>query len=340
MAETKVPVSRNWQELIKPKGVQVDEDSKPPFYGKFVIEPLERGFGITLGNALRRVLLSSLQGAAVTWVKIEGAEHEFTSLPGVVEDVVDIVLNIKQVRFKLFDEEERVFTLDKEGPGEVKAGDIETGDQAEVVNPDLHLATLTKGGRLKMELHVQWGKGYQPAEASQISEIGVIPVDAIYSPITRVNFNVTQARVGRRSDYDRLVMEIWTDGTVDPRDALAYAAKILKDQLTVFINFAEEEKAPGEEAEEEKKPEYYQYLNKKIDELELSVRSANCLKNANIRYIGELVQKTEPEMLKTKNFGRKSLNELKKILAEMGLSFGMEIPDWKPPEEDENKEEQ
>ncbi len=340
MAETKVPVSRNWQELIKPKGVQVDEDSKPPFYGKFVIEPLERGFGITLGNALRRVLLSSLQGAAVTWVKIEGAEHEFTSLPGVVEDVVDIVLNIKQVRFKLFDEEERVFTLDKEGPGEVKAGDIETGDQAEVVNPDLHLATLTKGGRLKMELHVQWGKGYQPAEASQISEIGVIPVDAIYSPITRVNFNVTQARVGRRSDYDRLVMEIWTDGTVDPRDALAYAAKILKDQLTVFINFAEEEKAPGEETEEEKKPEYYQYLNKKIDELELSVRSANCLKNANIRYIGELVQKTEPEMLKTKNFGRKSLNELKKILAEMGLSFGMEIPDWKPPEEDENKEEQ
>ncbi len=340
MAETKVPVSRNWQELIKPKGVQVDEDSKPPFYGKFAIEPLERGFGITLGNALRRVLLSSLQGAAVTWVKIEGAEHEFTSLPGVVEDVVDIVLNIKQVRFKLFDEEERVFVLEKEGPGEVKAGDIDTGEYAEVVNPDLHLATLTKDGRLKMELHVQWGKGYQPAEASQISEIGVIPVDAIYSPITRVNFNVTQARVGRRSDYDRLVMEIWTDGTVDPRDALAYAAKILKDQLTVFINFAEEEKAPGEEAEEEKKPEYYQYLNKKIDELELSVRSANCLKNANIRYIGELVQKTEPEMLKTKNFGRKSLNELKKILAEMGLSFGMEIPDWKPPEEDENKEEQ
>ena len=340
MAETKVPVSRNWQELIKPKGVQIDEDSKPPFYGKFVIEPLERGFGITLGNALRRVLLSSLQGAAVTWVKIDGAAHEFTSLPGVVEDVVDIILNIKQVRFKLFDEESRVFTLDKEGPCEVKAGDIQTNGQAEIVNPDLHLATLTKGGRLKMELHVQWGKGYQPAEAAQAGEIGMIPVDAIYSPIARVNFNVTQARVGRRSDYDRLVMEIWTDGTVDPRDALAYAARILKDQLTVFIHFDDEEKVAREKKEEEKKPDYYQHLNKKIEELELSVRSANCLKNANIRYIGELVQKTESEMLKTKNFGRKSLNELKKILAEMGLSFGMKIPDWKPPENDENNEEQ
>ena len=340
MAETKVPVSRNWQELIKPKGVQIDEDSKPPFYGKFVIEPLERGFGITLGNALRRVLLSSLQGAAVTWVKIDGAAHEFTSLPGVVEDVVDIILNIKQVRFKLFDEESRVFTLDKEGPCEVKAGDIQTNGQAEIVNPDLHLATLTKGGRLKMELHVQWGKGYQPAEAAQAGEIGMIPVDAIYSPIARVNFNVTQARVGRRSDYDRLVMEIWTDGTVDPRDALAYAAKILKDQLTVFIHFDDEEKVAREKKEEEKKPDYYQHLNKKIEELELSVRSANCLKNANIRYIGELVQKTESEMLKTKNFGRKSLNELKNILAEMGLSFDMKLPDWKPPENDENNEEQ
>ncbi len=338
MVETKVPVSRNWLELIKPKGVQIDEDTKPPFYGKFIVEPLERGFGVTLGNALRRVLLSSLQGAAVTWVKIEGAPHEFTSLPGVVEDVVDIILNIKQVRFKLFDEEPKVFVLEKEEEGEVKAGDIQTNGQAEIVNPDLHIATLTKGGRLKMELHVQWGKGYLPAELSQSKEIGVIPVDAIFSPITRVNFTVTQARVGRRSDYDRLVMEIWTDGTVDPRDALAYAAKILKDQLTVFINFAEEEKAAEAEREEEKKPEYYQYLDKKIDELELSVRSANCLKNANIRYIGELVQKTESEMLKTKNFGRKSLNELKKILAEMGLSFGMEIPDWKPPESEENKE--
>ncbi len=338
MVETKVPVSRNWLELIKPKGVQIDEDTKPPFYGKFIVEPLERGFGVTLGNALRRVLLSSLQGAAVTWVKIEGAPHEFTSLPGVVEDVVDIILNIKQVRFKLFDEEPKVFVLEKEEEGEVKAGDIQTNGQAEIVNPDLHIATLTKGGRLKMELHVQWGKGYHPAELSQSKEIGVIPVDAIFSPITRVNFTVTQARVGRRSDYDRLVMEIWTDGTVDPRDALAYAAKILKDQLTVFINFAEEEKAAEAEREEEKKPEYYQYLDKKIDELELSVRSANCLKNANIRYIGELVQKTESEMLKTKNFGRKSLNELKKILAEMGLSFGMEIPDWKPPESEENKE--
>ncbi|NPA49749.1 MAG: DNA-directed RNA polymerase subunit alpha [Thermodesulfobacteria bacterium] len=333
MAETKVPISRNWLELIKPKGVQVHEDSRPPFYGKFIIEPLERGFGITLGNALRRVLLSSLQGAAITWVKIEGASHEFTSLPGVVEDVIDIILNLKGVRFKLFDEEPKTFRLEKEGGGEVKAADIQTDGQAEIVNPDHHIATLTKDGRLKMEIHVEWGKGYRPADLSKIDEIGVIPVDAIFSPIQKVNFNVTQARVGRSSDFDRLVMEIWTDGTVEPADAMAYAAKILKDQLTVFINFAEEETEAERPAEEEQKPEYYKYLDKRIDELELSVRSANCLKNANIRYIGELVQKTESEMLKTKNFGRKSLNELKKVLEKMGLSFGMEIPDWKPPEE-------
>ena len=332
MAETKVPISRNWLELIKPKGVQVHEDSNPPFYGKFIVEPLERGFGVTLGNALRRVLLSSLQGAAITWVKIDGASHEFTSLPGVVEDVIDIILNLKGVRFKLFDEEPKIFRLEKEGEGEVKASDIQTDGQAEIVNPDHHIATLTKDGRLKMELHVEWGKGYVPADLSKIDEIGVIPVDAIFSPIQKVNFNVTQARVGRSSDFDRLVMEIWTDGTVDPADAMAYAAKILKDQLTVFINFAEEE-TEAEKPVEEEKPEYYKYLDKRIDELELSVRSANCLKNANIRYIGELVQKTESEMLKTKNFGRKSLNELKKILEGMGLSFGMKIPDWKPPEE-------
>lgn len=333
MAETKALISRNWLELIKPKGVQVHEDSRPPYYGKFIIEPLERGFGVTLGNALRRVLLSSLQGAAITWVKIEGAAHEFTSLPGVVEDVIDIILNLKGVRFKLFDEEPKIFVLEKEGAGEVKAGDIKTNGQAEVVNPDHHIATLTKDGRLKIEMNVEWGKGYQPADLSKIDELGVIPVDAIFSPIQKVNFTVTQARVGRSSDFDRLVMEIWTDGTVEPADAMAFAAKILKDQLTVFINFAEEETEAEQVSEEEEKPEYYQYLDKKIDELELSVRSANCLKNANIRYIGELVQKTESEMLKTKNFGRKSLNELKKVLEKMGLSFGMEIPDWKPPEE-------
>ncbi|HHI96476.1 MAG TPA: DNA-directed RNA polymerase subunit alpha [Thermodesulfatator atlanticus] len=333
MAETKVPISRNWLELIKPKGVQVHGDSCPPFYGKFIIEPLERGFGVTLGNALRRVLLSSLQGVAITWVKIEGVSHEFTSLPGVVEDVIDIILNLKGVRFKLFDEEPKIFVLEKEGGGEVKAGDIQTNGQAEIVNPDHHIATLTKDGRLKIEMHVEWGKGYQPADLSKVEEIGIIPVDAVFSPIQKVNFTVTQARVGRSSDFDRLVMEIWTDGTVDPADAMAYAAKILKDQLTIFINFAEEEAETEKAREEEEKPEYYKYLDKKIDELELSVRSANCLKNANIRYIGELVQKTESEMLKTKNFGRKSLNELKKVLEKMGLSFGMQIPDWKPPEE-------
>ncbi len=334
MAESKAIISRNWLELIKPKGIEVDKDSRPPFYGKFIIEPLERGFGITLGNALRRVLLSSLQGAAITWVKIEDASHEFTSLPGVKEDIIDIVLNLKGVRFRLLSEEPQVFILEKEGEGEVKAGDIQTEGRAEIVNPDHHIATLTKDGHLKMELHVQWGKGYLPADHSQTENIGVIPIDAIFSPIQKVNFTVTQARVGRSSDFDRLALEIWTDGTLDPAEALAYAAKILKDQLSVFINFAEEEEEAKVEAEKEEKPEYYQYLDKKIDELELSVRSANCLKNANIRYIGELVQKTESEMLKTKNFGRKSLNELKKILEQMGLSFGMEIPDWEPPKED------
>ncbi|OAG27216.1 DNA-directed RNA polymerase subunit alpha [Thermodesulfatator autotrophicus] len=332
MAETKNLISRNWLELIKPKGVQVHNDSRPPFYGKFVIEPLERGFGVTIGNALRRVLLSSLQGAAITWVKIDGTTHEFSSLPGVREDVIDIILNLKGVRFKLYDEEPKTFILEKAGPGEVKAGDIQTDGQGEIVNPDHHIATLSKDGHLKMELHVEWGKGYRPADPSSVEEIGVIPVDAIFSPIQRVNFNVTQARVGRSSDFDRLVMEIWTDGTVDAQDAMAYAAKILKDQLTVFINFTEEE-TTEEKTAEESKPEYYKYLDKRIDELELSVRSANCLKNANIRYIGELVQKTESEMLKTKNFGRKSLNELKNILSSMGLSFGMQITDWKPPEE-------
>ncbi|HFB83345.1 DNA-directed RNA polymerase subunit alpha [Thermosulfuriphilus ammonigenes] len=343
MSEQKIPFYRNWRELIKPKGLVIDEDSQLPAYGKFIIEPLERGFGVTLGNALRRVLLSSLQGAAITSVKIDGVEHEFTSLPGVVEDITDIVLNLKGVRIRMLREAPKTITLDKQGPGEVKAGDIQTDEEIEIMNPDHHLATLTKDGRLKMEMLVKWGKGYVPAERNKEEEmpIGVIPIDAIFSPIKKVNFNVTLARVGRITDYDRLVLEVWTDGTVSADDAVAYAAKILKEQLNVFINFDEATAEPAipEEAEEEV-PSYLEHLNKRVDELELSVRSANCLKNANINYIGELVQKTEAEMLKTKNFGRKSLNEIKEILASMGLKFGMKLDNWTPPtqEKEETKE--
>ncbi|WP_456434256.1 DNA-directed RNA polymerase subunit alpha [Thermosulfuriphilus sp.] len=340
MSEHKIPFYRNWRELIRPKGLVIDEDSQLPHYGKFVIEPLERGFGVTLGNALRRVLLSSLQGAAITSVKIEGVEHEFTSLPGVVEDITDIVLNLKGVRIKMLREAPKTIFLDKKGPAEVKAGDIQTDEEIEIMNPDHYLATLTKDGRLKMEMVVKWGKGYVPAERNKEEEtpIGVIPIDAIFSPIKKVNFNVTLARVGRITDFDRLVLEVWTDGTVSADDAVAYAAKILKEQLNIFINFDEAtaEPATAEEAEEEA-PSYLEHLNRRVDELELSVRSANCLKNANINYIGELVQKTEAEMLKTKNFGRKSLNEIKEILASMGLKFGMKLDNWTPPSQDKEE---
>lgn len=325
---------RNWRELIKPKKVEVETDDLSRSYGKFTCEPLERGFGLTIGNALRRVLLSSLQGAAIVSVKIEGVLHELTTVPGVVEDVSDIILNLKEVRLKLHEDPPRSIYIDAKGQGVVKAGDIITDGQVEVLNPDQHIATLSKDAELKMEMVVSMGKGYVPAERNQneAQVIGVISIDAIFSPIRKVNYVVTNARVGQRTDYDKLNMEVWTDGSVEPRDAIAYAAKILKDQLTIFINFEEEEE-PVLEAVEKPESTVNDNLYRSVDELELSVRSSNCLKNANIHLIGELVQKTENEMLKTKNFGRKSLNEIKEILTEMGLSLGMKIENFPSREE-------
>jgi DNA-directed RNA polymerase subunit alpha len=322
-------MARNWRELIKPKMLEVDRESLTPTYGKFVCEPLERGFGLTIGNSLRRVLLSSLQGAAITSVRIDGALHEFTSLPEVVEDVTDIVLNLKEVLVRMTDPKPRSLRLDKEGEGEVRAKDITVVDGVDVLNPEHHVATLSRGGKLHMELAVQMGRGYVPAERNKTPSMGVgeIPIDALFSPIKKVNYTVTHARVGQQTDYDKLTLEVWTDGSVSPEDGVAYAAKILKDQLSMFINFEEqaEEAAPQVSEEEEKLNEN---LWRSVDELELSVRSANCLQNASIKLIGELVQRTEAEMLKTKNFGRKSLKEIKEILAEMGLSLGMTLKNW------------
>jgi DNA-directed RNA polymerase subunit alpha len=332
---------RNWRELISPKKLELDPKTSSRFFGKFACEPLERGFGITIGNALRRIMLSSLQGAAITSVKIDAVLHEFSTIPGVREDVTDIILNLKEVRLKLHGEEPRTIEVDKAGAGAVTAGDFNCPPEVEILNPEQHIATLSKDGRLCMEMQVKSGKGYVPAERNveEDAAIGVIPMDAIFSPIRRVNYVVSQARVGQITDYDKLTMEIWTDGSVMPEDALAFAAKILKEQMTIFINFDEEpEVEPKEEEEEE--PKLNDNLFRSVDELELSVRSANCLKNANIRLIGELVQKTEAEMLKTKNFGRKSLNEIKEILTEMGLSLGMKLENFPSREEIEARKEQ
>jgi len=330
-------MQRNWRELIKPKRLEVETKGSPANYGKFACEPLERGFGITLGNALRRVLLSSLQGSAITSVKIDGVLHEFSSIPGVHEDVTDVILNLKEVRFKMNGEGPRQLLIEKEGEGKVKAKDIHNDAYVEVLNLDQHICTLAKDAKLRMELTVKQGKGYVPADrnADENQPIGTIPIDAIFSPIRKVSYTVTQARVGQITDYDKLTIEIWTDGSLKPEDALAYAAKILKDQLTIFINFEEE----SEETEEEVRlePSYNENLFRSVDELELSVRSANCLKNADIRYIGELVQKTEAEMLKTKNFGRKSLNEIKEILTEMGLTLGIKLDNFPSREEIEQR---
>jgi len=320
---------RNWRELIKPRKLLVEQETLSPMYGKFYCEPLERGFGITLGNGLRRILLSSLQGAAVTAIRIDGALHEFTFIPDVVEDVTDIVLNLKEVVFKVHSSKQHRLRIDKEGPAVVTAGDIHLTDDVEVLNPDQHLATVAKGGKLGIELVVETGKGFQPTERHQQEpEIGLIQLDAVFSPIRRVNYTVTNARVGQITDFDKLTIEIWTDGSVRPDDGLAYAAKIMKDQLTIFINFEEREDEEKAESMEEEEEELNENLFRNVDELELSVRSANCLQNVGITLIGELVQKTEMEMLKTKNFGRKSLKEIKEILASMGLSLGMKIDNW------------
>jgi len=325
-------LEKNWRDLIKPKGLDVDKESLTHSYGKFIAKPLERGFGLTLGNSLRRVLLSSLQGAAVTAVKIDGVVHEFTSVPDVKEDVAEIILNLKEVRFRLHRAESTTVTIDVNGPGDVKASDIVVSDQVQVLNPDQLIATLGKGGRLKAEIQIARGRGYRPAESNKSEDmpVGWIPVDSFFSPIRRVNYTVTQSRVGQRTDFDKLTLEVWTDGSVQPEDAVSLGSKILKDQLSVFLNF-EEEPEPIAQAKEEGGSQFNPNLYRSVEELELSVRSANCLQNANIKYIYELVQKTESEMLKTKNFGRKSLNEIKDILGEMGLSLGMKLEGFVPP---------
>ncbi|MFQ5665133.1 MAG: DNA-directed RNA polymerase subunit alpha [Candidatus Binatia bacterium] len=319
---------QNWRTLIKPKKLEAEEKNLTATYGKFVGEPFERGFGITIGNSLRRTLLSSLQGAAINAVRMKGVLHEFSTLPGVREDVTDIVLNLKEVRLKLHNGTEDTARIEAKGECEIKAGDIKAGPNVEILNPDLHIATLSKEGRLDMELTIKTGRGYVPAERNkdENAPVGTIPIDAIFSPVRKVNYHVTNARVGQRTDYDKLNMEVWTDGSVRPDDALAFAARILQDQLAIFVNF--EEAAEAAEAAEEGRPGLNENLFRSVAELELSVRSANCLQNAGIKYIGELVQKTEAEMLKTKNFGRKSLNEIKEILREMGLDFGMRIDNF------------
>jgi DNA-directed RNA polymerase subunit alpha len=321
----------NWRNLIKPRAVERDNRSTNT-YGKFVARPLERGFGITIGNSLRRVLLSSLQGCAVTSVRIEGVLHEFSSIPGVVEDVTTIVLNLKGVLVKTDAVATFTGSISRTGsPGGavvVKAKDIvfPEGVDAEILNPEHPVATLTQDGEFGAELHFGMGKGYIAAVQNKQAEqpLGLIPVDSIHTPIKKVKYTVTNARVGRRTDYDKLSLEVWTDGSVVPEDAVAYAAKILREQLAIFVNFSEEDEPAAAETSEPEE-QWSEHLYKRVDELELSVRSANCLQNAGIEYIWQLVERTEAEMLKTKNFGRKSLNEIKEILAEMNLSLGMKL---------------
>jgi len=310
-----------------------------PFYAKFAAEPFERGFGITIGNSLRRILLSSLQGAAITSVKIDGVLHEFSTVPGVKEDATEILLNLKEVRLKLHTEGPKVIRVKAEGPKVVRAGDLITGEAVEILNPDHHLATLSREAKLSMEMMVKTGRGYVPAERNKEEgqPIGTIPLDAIFSPIKKVNYTVTNARVGQITDYDKLTLEVWTDGSINPEEAVAQAAKILKEQLSIFITFEEEEDLESLR-EQDDKESLNENLFRSVDELELSVRSANCLKHANIKLIGDLVQKTEAEILATKNFGRKSLNEIKELLSGMGLNLGMKLDNWPPRKVEEKME--
>ena len=315
-------IQKNWQDLIKPNKLEVTSGDDPRRVATLVAEPLERGFGVTLGNALRRILLSSLQGAAIVSVQIDGVLHEFSSIPGVREDVTDMVLNIKAIAIKMQADGVKRMTLRKQGPGQVKAGDIQTPGDIQILNPELVLCTLDEGAEIRMEFSVKMGKGYVPADRNRPEDapIGLIPVDSLYSPVRKVSYRVENTREGQILDYDKLTMTVETNGGVSPEDAVAYAARILQDQLEVFVNFEE----PRREDEKPAMPElaFNPALLKKVDELELSVRSANCLKNDNIVYIGDLIQKTEAEMLRTPNFGRKSLNEIKEVLAGMGLHLG------------------
>ena len=323
-------ISKNWQDLSKPNKLEVKVGDDPKRLATVIARPLERGFGMTLGNALRRVLLSSLQGAAVTAVQIDGVLHEFSSIPGVREDVTDIVLNIKAIAIKMQGEGPKRMTLRKSGPGTVTAGDINTIGDVSILNPELVLCTLDDGAEIRMEFTVNTGKGYVPADRNRPEDapIGLIPVDSIYSPVKKVSYRVENTREGQVLDYDKLTLSVETDGSLRPDDAVAYAARIVQDQLSIFVNFEE----PQKETATESIPElaFNPALLKKVDELELSVRSANCLKNDNIVYIGDLIQKTEAEMLRTPNFGRKSLNEIKEVLAQMGLHLGMEVTNWPP----------
>jgi DNA-directed RNA polymerase subunit alpha len=315
-----------WKGFQKPKRLEIDSETLTSVYGKFYAQPFERGFGTTIGNALRRVLLSSIEGAAITAVKIEGVLHEFSSLPGVVEDVTDIILNLKQIPIKMHTTDEKILTLDVERKGKVTAADLQGDSNIEVLDPDAPIATLSENGRLQMEMRVSTGRGYVSADKNFDDDMGIgyIPIDSVHSPVRRVNYHVEAARIGQATDYDRLVLEVWTNGTISPTDAVGLAATLLRDHLTIFVN-AEHETALEGVGEGELPENLAEYLNKSVDELELSVRSANCLKNAGIRTIRDLVQRTEKDMLETKNFGRKSLNEIKDILRPMGLSLGMEL---------------
>jgi len=328
-------ITKNWQELIKPNKLETIAGYDPKRFATVVAEPLERGFGQTLGNALRRILLSSLQGAAVNSVQIDGVLHEFSSIPGVREDVTDIVLNIKEIAIRMQGEGPKRMVVRKQGPGTVTAGDIQTVGDIEILNPELVLCTLDEGAEIRMEFTVNTGKGYVPAERNRPEDapIGLIPVDSLYSPVKKVSYKVENTREGQVLDYDKLTLSVETNGSIRPEDAIAYAARILQDQLSIFVTFEE----PAKEVTAEAIPElaFNPALLKKVDELELSVRSANCLKNDNIVYIGDLIQKTEAEMLRTPNFGRKSLNEIKEVLAQMGLHLGMEVPNWPPENIDE-----
>ncbi|HWP23920.1 MAG TPA: DNA-directed RNA polymerase subunit alpha [Candidatus Binatia bacterium] len=324
---------KHWTELIKPKQLEVEEKTLTATYGKFYAEPFERGFGQTIGNALRRILLSSLMGSAITAVRIKGILHEFSTIPGVTEDVADIILNLKEVRLRLNDSEQQSLKIEAKGPGTVHAKDIVAPPAVEILNPEHKIATLARDAKLDMEMIAKLGRGYVPAERNKEEggPVDTIFIDAVFSPIQKVNFTVTNARVGQRTDYDRLVFEVHTDGSVKPDDAVAYAAKILQDQLSIFINFQEEPRP--EKKDDRPAVPLNENLFRSVDELEFSVRSQNCLQNADIKYIGELVQKSEQEMLRTKNFGHKSLNEIKEILKEMGLELGMKIEHFPSREE-------
>jgi DNA-directed RNA polymerase subunit alpha len=328
---------RHWTDLIKPKQLEVDEKSLTATYGKFYAEPFERGFGQTIGNSLRRILLSSLMGGAIVAVRIKGILHEFSTIPGVTEDVTDIILNLKEVRLQLNDGEQQTLKIDAKGPATVQAKDIVGSASVEILNPEHKIATLSRDARLEVEMTAKLGRGYVPAERNKEegAPVDTIFIDAVFSPIQRVNFTVANARVGQRTDYERLVFEVYSDGSVKPEDAMAYAAKILQDQVGIFVNFQDEPRQ--EKREDGPTIPLNDNLFRSVDELEFSVRSQNCLQNADIKYIGELVQKTEQEMLKTKNFGHKSLNEIKEILREMGLELGMKIDHFPSREEIENR---